>query len=149
MTLSSTTPLQSSSTPLQISVCGWPGVALQYMPFAPQTLVPSALQDPAPTLHGSPSPRMPLSTLPSQSSSRPLQSSAVGITPEHSLQAPPLHVRLPVVHAPTSREQVSVNPGSLHGEPVSTTHKFVPGSQLLPSEQIPPGPQCGTIDLIC
>src|SRR4051812_9231413 len=75
--LLSTTPLQSSSSPLQVSVVGlW----LRLQAAAPLTheVVPGAQMPSWPVLHAIPPPGLPLSTTPLQSSSSPLHVSVVG-----------------------------------------------------------------------
>ena len=75
---SSTTPSQSSSMVLQISVVGMPGTALQApaMPELSQVVTPARSHAPMPRVQATPVPAKPSSVMPSQSSSSPLQSSA-------------------------------------------------------------------------
>src|SRR5215471_7871322 len=79
----SITPSQSSSTPLQSSVCGLPAVAEHVVPVPAEShlITPNRWQPPWPALHGLPRFAKPSSVLPSQSSSRPLQISAAGVLP--------------------------------------------------------------------
>src|SRR5450432_1025355 len=85
---SSIWPLQLSSLPLQTSICGVPAGASQVVsvPLALQTRTPSRLQEPIwPLLHlvpTAPLAQLPLSTRPSQSSSRPLQISGGSLPPQ-------------------------------------------------------------------
>ena len=83
------TPSQLSSMPLQVSACGMP-VALQTSwPFV-QTNVPD-WQVPRPLPHVSPTPgSVPSSVMPSQLSSRPLQTSVCGVTTGASQNVPVL-----------------------------------------------------------
>src|SRR4051812_15789057 len=68
---SSTTPLQSLSTPSQVSVPGLPGVALQIALPLLHTRVPEVLQAPVPFVHEAPTLK-PSSAEPLQLSSSPL-----------------------------------------------------------------------------
>ncbi len=71
-------PSQSSSTPLQISVAGVPGVHVWGTPLTQATTV--RRQAPAPQVRGA----RPSSTTPLQSLSRPSQTSALAVPGTHT-----------------------------------------------------------------
>jgi hypothetical protein len=107
--MSSTTPLQSSSMPLQVSAAALPGDTEHCVPVpSPRhTKVPVRAQAPTPTVHDVVSAPVPvlkgLSVTPLQSLSRPSQTSVTGTTsPGHVVpHEPALHVCVPERQRPT------------------------------------------------
>jgi rubredoxin len=135
---SSTTPLQSSSIPLQVSAVGDPGVQLSPgTPFT-QVVVPFEAHAPTPQMVGCAV--MPSSTTPLQSSSIPLQVSAVG---DPGVQVSPgtpfTQVVVPVeAHAPTPQAvgwapmPSSTWPLQSSSIPLQVSAVGAPGVQLSP-----------------
>ncbi len=142
---SSTWLSQSSSRPLQTSTPGGPAVALQTVaaPAASHTRSPNRWHVPTPTWHGSPRSGQDSSMFPSQSSSRPLQVSAlVGPAGDEHTVAPvgfaTSQTRTPGrVQAPTPEKQVV--PRSLHDAPSSTTPSQSSSKPLQTSTPASPG----------
>src|SRR5262245_15197930 len=96
---SSTLPLQSSSRPLHISAVG---CCVWRQCGAPdrQVVLPAAQTPGRPVLHAAPAPGFPSSTVPSQSSSRPLHISLEAWTFGAQISDPPEQVRVPAAQTP-------------------------------------------------
>src|SRR2546425_644555 len=116
---SSTTPLQLSSRPLQVSVVGLPGTHGWTCPPTQFTTV--LLQAPTPHVVVP----TPSSTGPSQSSSLPLQVAAVGVPGVQVCGTPPEQLFTVLVQAPTPHVVVpnpsSTRPSQLSSRPLHTS----------------------------
>src|SRR5512133_2378657 len=120
---SSTTPLQSSSRPLQLSTVGgvtghaysqplpglpsllaWPGAqaAITHCPATqpPMAALGEHTVPQPPQLSGSVCSSNPLSVMPSQSLSLPSQTSSVGPAPGTQISTEPAHSVVPALHSP-------------------------------------------------
>ena len=96
----STTPSQSSSCPLQVSSLEAVACTHASAPLA-HAVVPGEQTPGFPVRQVTPAPGLPLSTVPSQSSSLPLHVSALARTVCEQETAPPLHTVTPGAHTPT------------------------------------------------
>ena len=67
--------------------------------------------DPAELPQVAPPPGLPSSTLPSQSSSSPLQTSGAGPLPPTQVSPPPMHIWVPLVHSPAELPHAAPPPG--------------------------------------